>query len=334
MLTRKQMKLLWGLIATLALGCAGQGGDGAGSIIVGQPIGGSGENQALPYARVSLNARDIFAVSDASGEYNIPGVPNGTYTLRVAKWNTPLLTTPVTIAPGSQPNVDLGLHQGAATLHTVTLTWPTLSAGNLSLGGRVLDKDGNGINEVEVLVVYPSGAFARTVTSFNTDTPPAAGYFTLHNLPANPVRLIIGQDGLRPDVVETPFDVLTPVTDGFNTGDVTLLPIVDPASAAMPQVIVRDSSNKLLPGIPVAISLIEPGKDPIDRFGIGGVTGADGSWTFVGVPGGHSYQIWAGSGDYLPETTMVDLAAGESRTITLTLTKATGQVHPYLAPTR
>jgi|GEM_PF-3696055 len=324
--------ILWGmLLLAVASGCtSGQPGDGAGAAIVGQPIGG--DVNALPFARVSLDAVNLYGVSDPAGRYVIPGVPAGTYTLRVAKWNTPLVTLPITIDPDQLPTIDLGRIGNATSNSQVTVSWPTLGTGVFSLAGRVLDSAGNGINEVEVLLVYGDGALARTVTDAE-GTPAVDGLFSLTGLPDQPVRLIIGQEGLRPFVVENPFESLPQTGDDFTTGDVTLQSVLPAGSdPAIVTVEVRaESDGRLLTGIPVHLSVTDPERPLIDRFGIGGITGSAGRWTFTGIPGGMTYQVWAGSGSFFPETSAVALTAGENRTITLTLPDSGGTEHPYLA---
>lgn len=330
-MTRKALLQRWMglLLLVLATGCtSGQPGDGAGAAIVGQPIGG--DVNALPFARVSLDAVNLYGVSDPAGRYVIPGVPAGTYTLRVAKWNTPLVTLPITIDPDQEPIIDLG-RIGSAETSQVSVTWPTLGTGVFSLSGRVHDSVGNGINEVEVLLVYGNGALARTVTD-TSGSPESDGVFALTGLPDQPVRLIIGQEGLRPFVVEDPFDNLPQVGNEFTTGEVTLMSVLpEGADPAIVTVEVRaESDGRLLTGIPVHLSVTDPERPLIDRFGIGGITASNGHWTFTGVPGGLSYQVWAGSGAFFPQLATVALDAGETRTIILTLPDAGGTEHPYL----
>lgn len=312
--------------AMLLTGCtSGAGGDGAGAAIVGQPIGGA--DNALPFARISLNAVDVFAVSDLSGQYIIPGIPAGTYTLRVAKWNTPLVTLPITIDP-QQPVIDLGrLVQSEPAL--ITVTWPALPAGFNRLAGRVVDAEGRGIAGVEVVLAYASGALARTVT-MDGDPDTETGHFSFNQLPDAPIRLIIGQDGFRPSVTETPFQEFPLVEGVHQTGEIELRSLL-PAEAdpAVLTVRVTGPDGGVLSGIPVLLSLIDPERPPMDRFSIGGISNTAGEWTFPGVPGGQAYQVWAAGGNWRPETATVTLEAGEARTVTLQMRPLNGR-HPYI----
>ncbi|MCG3151051.1 MAG: hypothetical protein GEEBNDBF_00319 [bacterium] len=319
--------LCW-LTLALCLGCTtGQPGEGAGAAIVGQPIGG--DVNAVPYARVSLNASDLFAVSDKAGRYTIPGILPGTYTIRVAKWNTPLVTLPITVKPDEQPDIDLG-RIGAANLPDVTVSWPLLGSGPYALEGRVKDVEGRGLNECEILLIYADGALARAVTA-PAGSPEEDGFFRLTGLPANPVRLIVGQEGFRPFVVESPFDELPQIGDDFTVGDVELRSLLPTgATAGTVTVEVRSTDGRLLAGVPVHLAVSDPERPLIDRFGIGGVTGSDGRWTFPAVPAGVSYSVWAGAGSWFPEMSSVTATSGEELVVSLRLTAAGSASHPYL----
>ncbi|MEO7995389.1 MAG: carboxypeptidase-like regulatory domain-containing protein [bacterium] len=326
----------WLILLTLLVlsACSGQPADGAGSIIFGAPIGGTAPGAALPFARVSINAVDLFAVSDPSGRYTIPGVPNGTYTLRVAKWNTALFTIPLPVDPANHPFVDLGVRSNSADNPSINVVWPTLGVGTSGFSGRVVDAAGNGINEVEVLLVYANGSFARTVSKRLFVAAAGVeqdGHFIFADLPDNPARLIMGQDGFMPIVIENPFTAVPDTGGGHDTGDLNLARVLpDDAIPATVRVYVKDADGTLLPDVPVHLSLVQPEIDPIDRFGTGGLTGSDGHWGFIPVPGGHTYQVWAGDGTHLPSQLTITLAPGEDRQVTLTLTPWTGQRHPYL----
>ncbi|HYE78434.1 MAG TPA: hypothetical protein VEI97_10635, partial [bacterium] len=92
---------------------------------------------------------------------------------------------------------------------------------------------------------------------------------------------------------------------------------------------VKDAAGMPLGGIPVNISLQQPGTDPIDSLNRGRITDASGIADMGLVPAGDQYQLWAGSGAYFPAVTTIGVTAGEVREVELRLVRAQG-VHPLL----
>src|ERR1700730_7099394 len=68
---------------------------------------------ALRGARIELQPRGLIAVSENEGQFTIPGVPPGTYTLTISYIRFAPFSTPITVTPGGENEVDALLHIGS-----------------------------------------------------------------------------------------------------------------------------------------------------------------------------------------------------------------------------
>lgn len=316
-------------LAAVLTGCTGQDGDSAGSIIGGRSIGGPGQ-QPLPFLAVSLNSVDLFAVSNRNGEFVIPGVPNGTYTLRATKYGKRILSEPITLTPNVGTSLDLG-RIGAAT---ITLQWPTLATGSINLAGRAVtfgcDTEPCGLEGAEVVLIYANGSLARVLTD-------DLGNFALTSLPANPVRLFIGRDANGPGESDfVPFIADDPLqnADLFDSPGALktiVLKRIEDLHPALGRVrlVVKDSAGNPLGGIPVNLSLQQPGTDPIDSLNRGRITDETGTADMGLVPAGEMYQLWAGNGSFFPAVTTIAVDEDAIEEVELRLNRAEGR-HPLL----
>ena len=74
---------------------------------------------ALRGARIELQPRGLIAVSENEGQFTIPGVPPGTYTLTISYIGFAPFSTPITVTPGGENEVDALLHIGSVNQEVV-----------------------------------------------------------------------------------------------------------------------------------------------------------------------------------------------------------------------
>jgi TonB-dependent receptor len=76
-------------------------------------------HSALQGARVELQPRGLTAVSDAQGQFTIPGVPPGSYTLTVSYIGFSQFSTPTTVTAGQVTDIDALLQIGSVNQEVV-----------------------------------------------------------------------------------------------------------------------------------------------------------------------------------------------------------------------
>jgi hypothetical protein len=76
-------------------------------------------HSALRGARIELQPRGLIAVSENEGQFTIPGVPPGTYTLTISYIGFALFSTPITVTPGGENEVDALLQIGSVNQEVV-----------------------------------------------------------------------------------------------------------------------------------------------------------------------------------------------------------------------
>jgi hypothetical protein len=224
------------------------------------------------------------AVTDANGRYTISGLPNGAYTVAA-----------------NSTNVGFGANASQSfTVNNGLFTIPDIRSADGTITGTVTDSSGISAATLQ-RVVGPTNGAALVLTNVQTNavrsaTTGADGRYTFNDVRAGAYRLTVSRSGLS----FTPSSRDITLSGGSSTVNFAGNTLVPPTYSVLGSIVGTNTppsglatgsfvnvSRGAVSGVAVSLAGTFSGKAPSPV-----VTGADGLFSFTGIPSG-SYQVVA-----------------------------------------
>lgn len=315
------------LLATFIAGCHQSEGRNIGGTIWGNTRAANNPDRGIGNALLSVDAKNIFAITKNDGYFSITGIPDGDYDLTLTKFGFEIFSGTTTV------NRDLaGIDQvrGMQTRNAnvvILFEFPSGIIGTENLAGTLVNADGEPIVNAEIdLIFRPDGYFHVTETDH-------AGSFYFTDLMPNPDLLIIEADGYKPAIFAYD-EIMVAMTHGIDGALVNVIPLAqdEPEESADIGAVsgtVLDIAGNVLSGIKVAIYPDDSETAPI--LTTARITESDeaGRFEFKDIEIG-DYIVWAGHPNYFPAQVEVTIEKDADITIVIDVEDATEtEVHPF-----
>ena len=325
------IKLLFGIIPLFILfgllgghGCTSDGRDSGGTIW-GTVRSANNPDRGVSNTFVSLDDRNIFAVTTGTGYFSIMGVPVGQYNVTITKYGHEIFKGSAVIDRGLALNPPDGT-QNRFGGFSYMVEFPAAGPGDKTLAATLLDPDDKPIVGAEIDLIYQSlGNF------FVADSDVAGSYY-FENIPENPDLMIIDAEGFVPAAFGT--EQIAAFMEADDQGAlVNLIPLErdEPSSNETAGKItgtIRDSSENFVTGVKVALIPYSEETKQIDSIARIRTTSDGGAFDFSDIDPGE-YVIWAGGPNHFPIEKRITLTAGGTITVDLELQEATNrETHP------
>ena len=152
-----------------------------GSLVRGR-VTDAGTGRPVSDVQVTITGRTLGGVTNASGDYTIPGVPAGTHDLVARRIGYSRAVRTITVVAGVETRADFGLRISASTLDAVVVTGTAGAAEKRSLGNSITQLDVADLTQktsvVNVTEVLQSKTPGLTLLP-NSGTPGAAAEFRI-----------------------------------------------------------------------------------------------------------------------------------------------------------
>lgn len=325
------IKLLFGVIPLFVLfglfgwhGCTSEGRDSGGTIW-GTIRAANNPDRGVSNALISLDDRNIFAVTSGTGYFSIMGVPRGQYNVKITKFGHEIFRGSAFIDRGLTVNSPDN-QQYRFSEYSYMVQFPTAGPGDKMLAATLLDTDGKPIVGAEVDLIY------RELGNFFVTDSDIAGSFYFEGIPEKPDLMLIDAEGFKPAVFSSE-TIESFMNAGSQGALVNLIPLErdlpsESSTSGKVAGTIHDSSENLVAGIKVALIPYSTEINPIDSVARVRTTNGNGKFEFANLEPAE-YIVWAGGPNHFPLEKKVKLSAGESITIDLVLQEATNrEMHP------
>ena len=319
------IKCLSGIIPLMLIGCLllGPGGcasDGrdSGGTIWGTMRSAINPDRGVSNAFVSLDGKNIFALTAGNGYFSIMGVPEGNYDVTITKYGQELYKGSTSI------NRSMAFTDPSPARFndfSTMVQFQDAVPGDKTLAATILDPEGKPVTGAEIDLIY------KNPNAFYVADTDIGGSFYFENIQPDPDLLIIEAEGFKPAIFGTGV-INSFVENGSQGALVNLIPIEKeaPSSIDFGKVhgTVHDNSGSLAGGMKVALIPIKTDINPVDSIARIITTSDIGEYTFLGVDPG-DYIVWVGGPNHFATERKITLEPNGDVKVDVTLKEASNR---------